>query len=90
MYKSDSSRKEKKIKKIKLINKLYQELKEKNLNRTKNNIDSFSNLDISVNEDLNESQVVNNNFNKTKYEESIKNKFFAQFREKFSKVRKNK
>ena len=90
MYKSDSSRKEKKIKKIKLINKLYQELKEKNLNRTKNNIDSFSNLDNSVNEDLNESQVVNNNFNKTKYEESIKNKFFAQFREKFSKFRKNK
>ena len=90
MYKSDSSRKEKKIKKIKLINKLYQELKEKNLNRTKNNIDSFSNLDNSVNEDLNESQVVNNNFNKTKYEESIKNKFFAQFREKFSKFKKNK
>ena len=95
IFKSDSSKKdiiknERKRNKIKIINKLYQQLKEKNLNRSTNINNSIINLDCSMNDSLNASQIVQNKEEKTSLEKSVKIKLFEKFSENFSKYKKNK
>ena len=96
--KSDASKKEiikkekdEKIKnKIDIINKFYQDRKEKRITRsmiiTNNN---NNDLDSSINEDLNSSQYSSNDNTKF-YELKRKNELFETFRKIFSNHKKNK
>lgn len=88
MYKSDSSKKEIKRNKVKIINKLYQKLKEQNLYRTNN--DYCINLGFDADENLNESQISNKKEYKHFREMSEKIAVFEKFRKKLSEYRKNK
>ena len=89
--KSDSSKqKQKKRNKIKILNKLYQQLKERNLNSSNNMNDRSRTLDSSMTDSLNASQIDNNKEEKTLKEKSVKIMFFEIFREKLSKYKKNK
>ena len=91
IYKSDSSKqKQKKRNKIKILNKLFQQLKERNLNSSNNINDRNRNLDSSTNDSLNASQIDISKEDKTLKEKSVKIMFFEIFREKLSKYKKNK
>ena len=91
IYKSDSSKqKQKKRNKIKILNKLFQQLKERNLNSSNNINDRNRNLDSSTNDSLNASQIDISKEEKTLKEKSVKIMFFEIFREKLSKYKKNK
>ena len=89
--KSDSSKqKQKKRNKIKILNKLYQQLKERNLNSSNNMNDRSRTLDSSMTDSLNASQIDISKEEKTLKEKSVKIMFFEIFREKLSKYKKNK